>query len=70
MVRALRYAVDRVGAGHVALGSDFDGFVRTPIDAARMPLLTEALLSAGFSDTELSLIMGLNVQRLLHASLP
>ncbi len=69
VVRALRYAVDRVGAGHVALGSDFDGFVRTPIDAAGMPLLTDAMLAAGFSETQISLIMGLNVQHLLQTTL-
>jgi membrane dipeptidase len=70
VVRALRYAVDRAGAEHVALGSDFDGFVRTPIDAAGMPSLTDALLGAGFSETEIRAIMGRNVQRLLERSLP
>lgn len=70
VVRAIRYAADRVGAEHVALGSDFDGFVRTPIDAAGMPALTDALLAAGFSAAEIRAIMGQNVQRLLERILP
>jgi membrane dipeptidase len=70
VVRAIRYAVDRIGAEHVALGSDFDGFVRTPIDAAEMPALTDALLHAGFSEPQIRLIMGENVERLLGKVLP
>lgn len=70
VVRAIRYAVDRIGAEHVALGSDFDGFVRTPIDAAGLPALTDALLTAGFSEEEIRMIMGRNVQRLLERVLP
>jgi membrane dipeptidase len=70
VVRAIRYTVDRIGAEHVALGSDFDGFVRTPIDAAGLPALTEALLAAGFSEPEIRAIMGGNVQRVLHRVLP
>jgi membrane dipeptidase len=70
VVRAIRYAADRVGAEHVALGSDFDGFVHTPIDAAAMVSLTDALLRAGFDESEIRAIMGQNVQRLLEGSLP
>jgi membrane dipeptidase len=70
VVRAIRYAVDRVGAEHVALGSDFDGFVRTPIDAAELPALTDALLRAGFSEDQIRSIMGRNVQRVLRRVLP
>jgi membrane dipeptidase len=70
VVRAIRYAVNRIGAEHVALGSDFDGFVRTPIDAAELPALTDALLEAGFSEDQIRAIMGRNVQRVLHRVLP
>jgi membrane dipeptidase len=70
VVRAIRYAVDRVGAEHVALGSDFDGFVRTPIDAAGLPALTDALISADFREDQIRAIMGGNVRRLLHRVLP
>jgi membrane dipeptidase len=70
VVRAIRYAAERIGAEHVALGSDFDGFVRTPIDAAELPALTDALLGAGFSEDQIRSIMGRNVQRVLHRVLP
>ena len=70
VVRAIRYCVDRVGAEHVALGSDFDGFVRTPIDAAGLPALTDALLKAGFSEKQIRAIMGENVRRVLARVLP
>ena len=70
VVRAIRYTVDRVGVDHVALGSDFDGSVDTPIDASQMASLTEALLGAGFSEDQIRAVMGLNVQRVLSRILP
>ena len=70
VVRAIRYCVDRVGAEHVALGSDFDGFVRTPIDAGGLAALTDALLEAGFSEAQVRAIMGENVRRVLGRVLP
>lgn len=70
IVRAIRYAVSRIGADHVALGSDFDGFVRTPIDAAGLAALTDGLLQAGLSEAQIRQIMGLNVQRVLLRVLP
>jgi len=70
IVRALRYAVDLVGVEHVALGSDFDGAVQVPFDISGLPLLTDALLQAGFSDTDIEKLMGGNVLRLLQATLP
>jgi microsomal dipeptidase-like Zn-dependent dipeptidase len=70
IVRAIRYCVDRVGAEHVALGSDFDGFVRTPIDAAGLAALTDALLEAGFTEAQIRAIMGENVRRVLGRVLP
>jgi membrane dipeptidase len=70
IVRAIRYAVDRVGVAHVALGSDFDGAVRTPFDCAHLLGLTDALLAAGYTDAEVAAIMGLNVRRFLLATLP
>src|SRR4029077_3892040 len=48
IARAIAYAVDKAGAEHVGLGSDFDGAVTVPIDATGLVLLTEALLELGF----------------------
>lgn len=70
IVHAIRYTADRVGVRHVALGSDFDGATRTVFDATGLPLLTQGLLDAGFSEADIAAIMGGNVLRLLLDTLP
>lgn len=70
IVRAIRYTADLVGVEHVGLGSDFDGTVTTPFDAAGMRQLTSALLTDGFTAEEVAQIMGGNVQRMLLELLP
>jgi microsomal dipeptidase-like Zn-dependent dipeptidase len=70
IAKAIRYAANLAGVEHVGLGSDFDGAVQTPFDAANIIQLTEALLSAGFSESEIALIMGGNVLRVLQEVLP
>jgi len=70
VARAVRYAVDRVGDRHVALGSDFDGGVATPLDASQLGSLTQALLDAGLSDDSIRLILGANALRVLRELLP
>lgn len=70
IVAAIRHAVGVVGVNHVALGSDFDGSVTTPIDAAGLGRVTEGLLASGFSRDEISRIMGGNVIRFLRFALP
>ncbi len=70
VAKAIRYTADLVGVEHVALGSDYDGFVKTPFDTSGVPLVTEALLREGFNDEEIALIMGGNVVRVLLSALP
>ncbi|VEE17013.1 dipeptidase [Ectopseudomonas mendocina] len=70
IVKAIRYAADKVGVEYVALGSDFNGTVHTPFDVTGLAQITEGLQGAGFDDTAIAAIMGGNVQRLLLASLP
>lgn len=70
IVRAIRYVADIVGVDHVALGSDFDGAVKTPFDASGLVHVTGALVEDGFSHDEISNIMGGNALRLLRATLP
>ncbi|MDO5625134.1 MAG: dipeptidase [Pseudomonadota bacterium] len=70
IVRAIRHAVQVAGVRHVALGSDFDGAVRTEFDATGLPLITQGLLQAGFSEADIAAIMGGNVLRLLRETLP
>lgn len=70
IARAIRYAVDVAGIDHVGLGSDFDGAVTAPFDAAQIILLTEALMTVGFSDQEITKVMGGNQIRFLMENLP
>ena len=68
--RAMRHAVDVMGVRHVALGSDFDGAVEAPFDVTGLPLLVPALRAEGFSDLEVSALLGGNVYAFLLANLP
>ena len=70
IAKAIRYAAGVVGIDHVALGSDFDGSVHTPFDAAQLPELTDALLKEGFSADQIHAIMGENALRFFRDNLP
>jgi membrane dipeptidase len=68
IVEHARYAADRIGAEHVALGSDFDG-ATIPAelgDAAGLPRLLDALRDAGFSADEVAAIAWGNWRRVLE----
>jgi hypothetical protein len=67
---AMRHGADLVGVEHIALGPDFDGAVRTPVDVGGLALLTDALLRHGFDEPEIAMIMGGNVRRVLRQTLP
>ena len=66
----MRHVANLVGVQHVALGSDFDGAVKTAFDTSGLALITQALLDAGFSEADVAAIMGGNVQRMLLEALP
>lgn len=70
IAKAVRHVARLVGVQHVALGSDFDGATRTVVDSTGLPLVTQALLEEGFSDAEITAIVGGNVLRLLQTALP
>lgn len=70
IVNTIHYAISLVGADHVALGSDFDGMVTTPLDASGMAFLTEALWHAGISAPDIYNIMGGNAVRFFKEALP
>ena len=70
IARAIRYAVQVAGIEHVALGSDFDGSVTVPFDAAHLAELTDALLQEGFSAMEIRAVMGDNTLRFFRENLP
>ncbi|MEM7610560.1 MAG: membrane dipeptidase [Pseudomonadota bacterium] len=67
---AIRYAADVAGVAHVGLGSDYDGAVLVSFDTSDLVLVTDALLAEGFSESEIRLIMGGNLIRLLLSTLP
>ncbi len=70
IARSIAYAVGRIGAEHVALGSDWDGAVPVPFDAANVVRLTAALLDAGLDEAAIRAVMGENVLRVLALALP
>ncbi len=70
IARAIRYATNIAGVEHVGLGSDFDGAIPAPFDTTGIVQITDALLEEGFSESEIEMIMGGNVLRVLKENLP
>lgn len=70
IVSAIRYGIDQSGLEHIALGSNWDGSVTTPIGAAQLPYLTQPLMDEGFTKQEIRAAMGGNMARFLVANLP
>jgi membrane dipeptidase len=70
VTEAIVYAVQLLGAEHVALGSDFDGGIPMPFDASEMAALTSSLLDAGLDEETIRLVMGENIIRLFATHLP
>jgi microsomal dipeptidase-like Zn-dependent dipeptidase len=70
IIKSLRYAIDLVGEDHVALGSDFDGTTTTAIDTSELSILTQKMLDHGFSDNEITKVMGGNSVKFLSSYLP
>ena len=69
IARAMKHVRDLVGIEHVALGSDYDGATTVRFDTAQLAQVTQALIDAGFSDTEIRAAMGGNAVRVLKAGL-
>lgn len=70
IAKAIGYAVQIMGVEHVALGSDFDGAVKTVMDSSNIYYLTEALIKGGLTPNQIELIMGQNALRFLQSNLP
>ncbi|MDC9721656.1 MAG: membrane dipeptidase [Urechidicola sp.] len=68
--KAIKYTTDLVGVAHVAMGTDFDGAVETHFDVTGFPLIVDELLKLGFSDTEITAIMGGNIKNFMLKNLP
>ena len=69
IIEHIDHAVKVAGIDHVGLGSDFDGAVM-PMgmeDASQLPKITDALLKKGYSETDVSRILGGNILRVMEA---
>ncbi len=63
------YIKNLIGIDHIALGSDFDGILETPIgleDISKMPLITKELLRRNYTENEIEKILGMNFLRLFE----
>jgi microsomal dipeptidase-like Zn-dependent dipeptidase len=67
--RAIVYAARVAGIDHVALGSDFDGSVTAGFDTAHVSAVTQALIDAGMSDSDIFQVMGGNAIRIIGEGL-
>lgn len=65
VVDAIEHVIKIAGIETVALGSDFDGAVTTGWDTSELFLITDELLQRGYSQSDISLIMGGNTLRVL-----
>lgn len=73
VVRHIRHFLRLVGPDHVAIGSDFEGGIRPPVDlssAAGFPQLAGALLRAGVAREDVERVLSKNALRLLCARPP
>lgn len=69
VIDQINYIVNLVGVEHVGIGSDFDGIEVWPdelTDVSTFPLLTDALLEEGYTETEIEKIMGGNFLRVFR----
>ena len=67
---AIAYGINTFGLDAVALGSDWDGAVTTPIDASDLAYLTSALINRGLTVEEIRAVMGGNTIRYFLEHLP
>jgi membrane dipeptidase len=70
IARTIAYVAGLIGIEHLALGSDWDGAVPVPFDAAGIVQLTDALLIEGLSRDDIARVMGRNVLQLMLKTLP
>ncbi|MFZ9660806.1 MAG: dipeptidase [Chitinophagaceae bacterium] len=69
LIDHIDYLVKRIGADHVGIGSDFDGISSAPMEmdgAEDYPKITAALKQRGYTDSDVSKILGGNVLRVFR----
>jgi membrane dipeptidase len=70
MAEGVKRMADVVGVEHVGLGSDMLGFISPPVFRSyeQLPSLASALLSAGFTQNDVTQILGANYLRVFTES--
>lgn len=71
LLQHLDYIVQLIGVDHVGMGSDFDGIDSAPKELKTVtdyPLITQALLKRGYSNTAIKKILGGNFLRVYRAN--
>ena len=63
-------AVALMGPNAVALGSDYDGSVKTSLDTSELAIITHELMSAGMEEGVIRKVMGENARAFFTANLP
>ncbi|RCW84786.1 dipeptidase [Paracoccus lutimaris] len=69
IAETIKAAIALMGENNVSLGSDYDGSVDAPFDAAHLAALTQALLDQGLTETQIAKVMGGNMMRYLAETL-
>lgn len=69
VAQTIKAAIALLGEDRVSLGSDYDGSVDAPFDAAHLAALTQALLDQGLSERQIAKVMGDNMMRYLAETL-
>ena len=68
IAKHIAHAVRVIGAEHVALGSDWDGMIATPLDmptCLELPRLVQALLDERLTDLQVQMVLGGSFLRML-----
>jgi membrane dipeptidase len=71
LMKHFDHIVDLIGVDHVGLGSDFDGINSAPKQLKTVldyPLFTQALIARGYSDKDISKVLGGNFLRVYKAN--
>jgi microsomal dipeptidase-like Zn-dependent dipeptidase len=68
--KSIKYVADKIGVDKVALGSDWDGALKTHFAITGLPLLVAALKKEGFSKEAIDKIMGGNIRDYFLRNLP
>ncbi|MES2444429.1 MAG: dipeptidase [Pseudomonadota bacterium] len=69
VAKAIAHVRDLVGIDHVGLGSDFDGAVTSSFDISQVAVITQALVTRGFTPDDIRKVMGGNILRVIRAGI-